>query len=303
MIKAKGKQALAENGLKYISALTDAQVRKLLKQNVIQPGLFDKELTEVEHDGKRLVMRLNEQVRKKEAHRRDDKLKKLEEKIKERNKFVAESKRADPQAGLRGLDAWAGRHRLKSFITLTLDGCRIKCEIDDTAKNEAALLDGCYVLETDVAKAKMDAQSVDAGYRNLQRVERDFRRMKTTLLEVRPIFLRKANRTEAHVFAAVLALKISREMESRLHGAFGADEDGKQIMTIDDALRALSRLSFLIHQTAGGETARLPRVDERQAAILAALGVPWSAGRGRRRAEPGRNAAGKTTAKTEHPTI
>jgi hypothetical protein len=41
------------------------------------------------------------------------------------------------------------------------------------------------------------------SYISLQKVERDFRAMKTGLLEVRPLFVRKESRS----FAALLALK------------------------------------------------------------------------------------------------
>jgi len=72
------------------------------------------------------------------------------------------------------------------------------------------------VLETDVARETMDASTVDARYRDLQRVERDFQTMKTGLLERRPIFVRKERRTRGHVFAAMLALG-----EQSLKEAFG----------------------------------------------------------------------------------
>jgi transposase len=58
----------------------------------------------------------------------------------------------------------------------------------------------------------MDAKTVDARYRDLQKVERNFRTVKTAFLEIRPIFLRKAERTKAHVFVAMLALKITRRV-------------------------------------------------------------------------------------------
>jgi len=41
MIKAKGKAALSAEGFRYITALTDGQVRTLLGQGVLQPDLFD----------------------------------------------------------------------------------------------------------------------------------------------------------------------------------------------------------------------------------------------------------------------
>lgn len=59
MIKAKAKAALAKTeGFKYITALTNPQIRALLKKNVVQMDLFDTGLGEVEHAGKRLILYL-----------------------------------------------------------------------------------------------------------------------------------------------------------------------------------------------------------------------------------------------------
>ena len=69
------------------------------------------------------------------------------------------------------------------------------------------------------------ARGVEGRYRDLQPVERNFRTMKTDFLEVRPIFLRNGERTKAHVFVAMLALKITRRFQSLLHQAFGTTED------------------------------------------------------------------------------
>lgn len=275
MVKAKGKRSLGACGFSYITALTDPQVRKLMKERVLQPELFDTLVQEVEHEGKRLVVRRNEEVRRKETHRRDDKLRKLRDKIDERNAFVAGSQRADPQAGLRTLGQWVARHKLGSFVSVSLEGRMLRCEIDEEAQRHAALLDGCYTLETDVAKEKLSAEQVDARYRDLQRVERHFRTIKTGLLEVRPFFVRKASRTRGHVFAALLALKIVREMNARLAQAFGTTDDDKNAVTLDDALAGLSRLCFQIYDVKGHTVQRLPRPDDRQRAILDALGIGW----------------------------
>ena len=93
--------------------------------------------------------------------------------------------------------------------------------VDTTAQAEAAQLEGCYVLETDVPQTALDAQTVHDRYRDLHEVEQDFRTMKTGLLEVRPIFVRKARRTRAHVFVTMLALTVVREMRRGLVAAFG----------------------------------------------------------------------------------
>jgi hypothetical protein len=129
------------------------------------------------------------------------------------------------------------------------------------------------VLETDVARETMAAPTVDARYRDLQQVERNFRTMKTGLLEMRPIFVRKEARTRGHVFAAMLALKIARAGDRRLKEAFGPTEHSAQALTLADALRALSRLCFQRYTIAGREVLRLARPDSRQQAIFAALRI------------------------------
>ncbi|EQD28919.1 Transposase, partial [mine drainage metagenome] len=106
-------------------------------------------------------------------------------------------------------------------------------------------LAGCYALTTDVTPAKLDAEQVHTSYMALEKVERDFRAMKTGLLHVRPIFVRKEGRTRGHVFCCMLALKLSREIERRLHAAFGTTETDPDTITLPDALAALGRLCLL----------------------------------------------------------
>ena len=218
-------------------------MRTLLKQGVLQPDLFDADLCEVEHDGKRLIVRRNDTVRVREERRRADKLQQLQEQIAARNAFVEKSARASAEKGLVALQNWAKRHKLAKFVTLTLEERVIVCAIDEDARAEDALLDGCYTLETDVPKALLDAKTVDERYRDLQHVERNFRTVKTTFLEIRPIFLRQAERTKAHVFVAMLAL---------------------------------GRLTYLYTTDRNGERhVHLPRPDAHQAKILKALGLSF----------------------------
>ena len=273
MVKSKGKKALSGKQLKYITALTDPQVRKLLKKGVLQVDLFEETAQEVEYGELRFVLRRNEAVLRKETSRRRDKLQKLQQLVEARNEFVNASHRADPQAGLRKLSAWAKSHQLSSFVTLSLEGRHLSVVVDDEKYADAALLDGCYVIETDVSKEKMEAGTVDERYRDLQKVERNLRNMNTYLLEVRPIFVRKTSRTRGHVFVAMLALKLSRELEACLKQAFGTTDESDDALTIKDALLSLSRMCFQRYETRGQEFLKLPRPDEKQEAILRALDV------------------------------
>lgn len=275
MIKATGKEALGAQGWRYISALTKPQIRALLQRGVLQPDLFDEDIGEVAQEDKRLIVRRNASIQHRVQARRADKLKRLEALIAERNAFVSQSQRADAAAGLRQLEHWVKRHKLTGFVTLSLEQDQIRCQIDQEKLAEVALLDGCYVLETTVPAAQMDAQTVDARYRDLQKVERGFRTMKTDFLEVRPIFLRNGKRTKAHVFVAMLALKITRLFQALLHKAFGTTDDDPTATTPEDALQALARLTYLIYDVKGTRYARLIQPDDRQRALLDALGVAF----------------------------
>jgi transposase len=277
MLKAQGKACLNQARFKYITALTDPQIRKLLKQNVLQPDLFDEQVVEVHHEGKRLVLRCDPATQRQERHRREDKIQRLRTLVAERNAFVAQAKRAKPQAGLKTLQGWARRHKIAAFVAVTLQGRTLELEIDAQGKQNAELLDGCYCIESDVPAAHLSKDEVHDRYRDLQTVEQNFRRLKTAFLEIRPVFVRKAPRTRGHVFIAMLSLKVIRLMEKRLHAAFGTTDENAQAETLESALLALSRLCLQHYHLGDQQVIGLPRPDARQEHILAALGVKLTA--------------------------
>jgi transposase len=120
----------------------------------------------------------------------------------------------------------------------------------------------------------MSTQEVHDSYVSLQKVERDFRAMKTGLLEVRPLFVRKESRTRGHVFCCMLALKLSREMERRLREQFGTTDSNPHAITLRDALTSLGSLCLLHYKVDEKTTVtKLPRPRANQRKILTALGV------------------------------
>ena len=274
MVKAKGKRGLTTAGFRYITALTTPQVRRLLQTQVLRTEWFTPHVHEVVHGAVRLILRRSEALRQHAARRRADKWAKLQSLISARNTFVGTAKRAKPETGLRLFQAWVKRHKLEAFVHVSLHEGRLMATLDTAAQAEATVLEGCYVLETDVPLRALDAQAVHDRYRDLYEVEHDFRTMKTGLLEMRPIFVRKARRTRAHVLVTMLALKVVREMRRALIAAFGTTDDDKMAVTVEDALLALARLCLLTYHVQGTAVTRLPTPDERQKAILAALGTP-----------------------------
>jgi hypothetical protein len=275
MVKSKGKQALKEAGLRYISALTDPQIRRLLSTGTLQMDLFSEDVCEVEADDVRYLLRKNEAEAAREQHRLADKLAKLSQQVEQRNQQVAKSQRCRPEAGPRNLQIWVARHKLTGLIELRLEGRTMVLERNQAALDRKMELAGCYVVVTDVAKQQLSGQEVHDSYVSLQKVERDFRQLKTGLLEVRPIWVRKESRTRGHVFSCMLALKLSRELERRLQMAFGTTDTNPHAITLPDALAALSRLCLLQYPVDEKTTVtRLPKPDARQEQILDALGAP-----------------------------
>lgn len=90
--------------------------------------------------------------------------------------------------------------------------------------------------------------------------------MKTGLLEVRPVFVRKERRTRGHVFVTMLAYRLARTMEARLRQA-GID------LPLSDALTLLNGLCLYGSNLDGVTLWSLPQPTAQQQRLLAALGV------------------------------
>jgi transposase len=280
MVKSKGKQALEQAQLRYITALTDPQIRGLLKRGILQLELFSERLCEVEDHGVRYVLRKNETEAARERHRLEDKLAKLKEKIAARNEETKSKRRCQPEAGKRKLEAWIARHKLNGLLELKLEDRMLVLERHEAALATSLQLAGCYVVTTDVLPENMSTQEVHDSYVSLQKVERDFRAMKTGLLEVRPLFVRKESRTRGHVFCCLLALKLSRELERRLREQFGTTDSDPHAITLRDALASLASLCLMHYKVDEKTTVtKLPQPRANQRKILTALSVALPAAR------------------------
>ena len=249
MIKAKGRALLAEQGFRYITSMTDPEIRKALASGILQLDLFDEEVTEVVADnGRRYVLRRNPAMTKRTRSRRTDQLSRVQAKVDSRNELVANSQRADPAVSLRSANKWLQTYKLHKYVSADLRDRMVHLVVDEEARTHLESLDGCYVVITDVPVDEASAQTIWDRYGDLQRVERDFRTMKTAGLELRPIYLRNANRTRAHAFVTMLALKISRELQRRVAPLALTCEDaldrlqGVRLVTLADPGLGLWRL-------------------------------------------------------------
>lgn len=226
MIKRLGKVALGEAKFCYVTALTDPQIRALLVKKVLQLELFEDKPAEVEVEGKRYVLRCNPQTQARERARRADQWARVQAKITARNQQVEQKPRSKPDSSLKQAQALLTRYRLRGWVKVELAGRQVVWTEDAAARQRQAELDGCYVIESDLPKEVADTQQVHDRYLDLTQVERDFRTLKTGLLELRPIFLRKEGRTRGHALVCLLALKLARELDRRLAPLGLTVEDG-----------------------------------------------------------------------------
>jgi hypothetical protein len=215
MIKGPQIGDLAQQGLHYITAITKPQIEKLLQQGTLQMDLFDQEVAEVlAEEGIRYVLRRNP-VRAQEVRAtRHAKLATLQAYIAKQNQYLTDHPRANAQSALQKLVAKAAKLRLADWVELTLAERALTLTVQEDALTEAAKLDGCYVLKTDLTPQQANKEIVHDRYKDLASVEQAFRTCKTAHLEVRPIFLRREARTRAHAFVVMLAYQIIQYLAS-----------------------------------------------------------------------------------------
>ena len=108
--------------------------------------------------------------------------------------------------------------KLKKIAELSENNRTITLTIDSKAQEKAEELDGCYVVKTNVPKGNLDTQTAHDRYKGLADVEFAFRTMKTTLEEIRPIYVRKEENTRGHVFVVMLAYMIIKYITDALSG-------------------------------------------------------------------------------------
>jgi len=212
MIKSGQIEDLSKAGFHYITAITKAQIRSMIKKGVFQLGLFDEPLCEVEHGGERYILRRNPIRAEEMTQNRAERLAKLQVLAEDRNAYLAAHPRADPHKAWRLVIDQCAKLGLESFVTVRAEDGRVIVEVDEEYLKEISELDGCYALKTDLPTGAAAAETIHDRYKDLALVEQGFRTMKTDHLKVRPIFVRTEANTRGHVFVVMLAYVLVREL-------------------------------------------------------------------------------------------
>lgn len=213
----KGPQIAAlPDDFRYVTAISKPQIRKKLNDKIFQYELFTEKVSEVEEDGVRYVLRCNP-IRKEEiAKNRESKFDSIKEFSDERTKYLRDHPRASAAKTLEKVNAKIKKLATEKWLCAKEEHRVITIEKDEDILSEEALLDGCYVIKSDVREKDADTQKLHDRYCDLEMVERAFRTIKTSHLELRPVFVKKKTSTQGHVFVVMLALLLQRELENAI---------------------------------------------------------------------------------------
>lgn len=212
MIKKVQIENLKDEEFHYITAITKPEIEKLIKNHTLDLSLFDTHLGEVESDGVRYIFRKNPIRAGELAASRQSKLSRLKSLCIEKNKYLNMHKKAKEDSAKKSLEKKAKELNISEWVVIESKDRNITVQVEEAKKHEQMRLDGCYVLKTDRKKEDISTEEIHDRYKNLAEVEWAFRTMKTTLLEMRGIFVRKAPRTRAHVFIVMLSYMIAYKL-------------------------------------------------------------------------------------------
>jgi len=235
MLKTPQIDSLPE-GFSYITGIGKATIKKLEKEGVFQYELFDEKVQEICHNDIRYILRRNPIIAEESKQWRSDRIAFVENYTKEKNKYLSEKKKASTDVALKAVKSLVEKYNLTKIITVSNQGRDIIVTTDKEAMQAASKHDGCYCLKTDLPNELANKERVHERYKQLIQVESAFREMKGDILNIRPLYLRKAQRTKGHVVVVMLGYMI-------LHKIKESWSNIKE--TIEEALDTFSNLCVL----------------------------------------------------------
>src|ERR1035438_9943380 len=265
MIKSGQIEELAKAGFHYITAITKPQIDTLLSGGVLQMALFDGSWWEVEPDSVRNVLRTNRVGAEEIAATRTGKQASVAALVQQRNQYLAEHAKAKVSAAEKQVRAKIARLKAAAWLRADSVGRSLKLVTDEEARTEAARLDGCYVIKTDLPETVASKQVVHDRYKDVTEVEMAFRTSKTVHLEMRPVYVRTEEHTRGHVLAVMLAYLIRRELSQAWQGLN---------VTVEEGLAQLATLCSMEVKVEGGASClRIPTPRDGSVALLKAASV------------------------------
>jgi transposase len=213
---ARIRDDLKPAGLDWITCLRAPAIQALAQDDgPLQLSLFDeRDLAEISapdmFPGERLIVCRNRDLAVERARKREELLVATERELTRVQEQVGRKNSRLKSAADIGMAVGAVLNRkkmAKHFDIEVADGYLCWQRRIEQIEEEARL-DGIYVIRTSMPAEHLDAAETIQAYKDLSRVERAFRSLKTVDLEIRPIRHWTAQRVRAHVFLCMLAYHV-----------------------------------------------------------------------------------------------
>ena len=233
MISSKQIEQLREiEDVDWITALRSGQIRKLLEGGAIDMSLFDKrDLYEVAHPdfpGERLVVCCNPLMAERREQTRQSLIEAtVEELEKVRGMVIRGRLKGKEKIGVR-VGRVVNKYKMAKHIHLDIEEDSFDYRVlEESVKAEAAM-DGLYIIRTSLSAERMEAEDAVRHYKELSKVERAFRSLKSIDLSVRPIYHHLEKRVRSHIFLCMLAYYVEWHMKEAWRELLFSDEEQEQ---------------------------------------------------------------------------
>ena len=224
-----GEDAQDLSGVSWVTALRSASIRALVSDGTLQPSLFDEtnllSFTHPAYPGERLIACFNPLMAGERARKRDELLAATLTDLDGIAARVQKGRLKDATKIALAAGKVVGKHRMEKHLQLSIAEASFAFEVNRESVEAEAALDGIYVLRTSVPKDKLADAQVVLAYKDLPKVERAFRTLKSVETQVRPIRHWLADRVRAHLFVCMLAYYVRWHMERAWASLTFKDED------------------------------------------------------------------------------
>jgi hypothetical protein len=213
---ARMRDDLRPAGLDWITCLRAPAIQALAQDDgPLQLSLFDeRDLAEISapdmFPGERLIVCRNRDLAVERARKREELLAATERELTRVQEQVDRKNARRKGAAEIGMAVGAvlNRKKMAKHFDVEVGDGYLSWQRRIEQIEEEARLDGIYVIRTSVPAEHLDAAETVQAYKDLARIERAFRSLKTVDLEIRPIRHWTAERVRAHVFLCMLAYHV-----------------------------------------------------------------------------------------------
>lgn len=221
---ARIRDDLKPAGFDWISCLRAPAIAALAAENgPLQLSLFDdRDLAEIRapdlFPGERLIVCRNRELAAERARKRQDllaaterELTRVQEQVRRKNTRLKSAAEIGMAVG-----AVIDSRKMAKHFTIDIHDGHLSFQRRTDQIEDEARLDGIYVIRTSMPAEHLDAAETVQAYKDLSRVERAFRCLKSVDLDIRPIRHWTAPRVRAHVFLCTLAYHVEWHLREAL---------------------------------------------------------------------------------------